>query len=175
MTDATRQDAGPMPGTTRSMVADEGLPRRLVDGYMRTSRASTVGMVVACVFITVGGYAITGNLRSLLVSGAIALVLLAVFFGLRGYAAWQLRRATTAAYPVGEKLTLTVSPEGIDMTTATGRSEVRASAIRKVTVSGEAVLLRLANMPGAAAAIIPRALLPDEDIALLRSGGGHPR
>ncbi|MFS0868259.1 hypothetical protein AB3M83_13105 [Microbacterium sp. 179-B 1A2 NHS] len=170
MTDATGNTAEATAGTTRSMVADAGLSQRLVDGYMRTARGSVWVIVAVCVFIAAGMFALTGNPRSLTATAVPAVVLVAVYVLLRRYAAGQLRRATAAAYPVGEEITLTVSPDGIGMTTATGRSDVRAAAIRKVTVSGEAAVLRLARMPGASAAVIPRALLTDEDIAVLRRG-----
>lgn len=77
------------------------------------------------------------------------------------------RRALLAAMPPGSIVSVALGDDSIRVESAQGLSDVRYSTFRSVRVGRDAVLLRLRG--ASALTALPRPLISDEDIALLRS------
>lgn len=79
----------------------------------------------------------------------------------------QVRRAITTAMPAGSTVGVTLGEETITLFAKNGVSVMAYSTFRAVRVGRHAVILLLRGASVVTA--IPRALLSDEDIALLKS------
>ena len=160
MTDA---DARP------TMIADERLAGRLARAYLRTLRpwvifASVITLAAAGLGVLLASAADPDPIAvGLTVAGLTLVVVCWVLFAVT---AAMAHRATRAAYPAGQPYAIRLTPDGIESNSAMGRTELTYSAISRVTVTGDAVLLRLRNVAGGAA-ILPREALTDEEVARL--------
>lgn len=94
-----------------------------------------------------------------------------VVIALALYAVWlsvaSARRAVRAAMPVESVVWVSLEDEVLKMGSGTRRSDIAYSTFQQVRVGKDAVLLKLRDASVATA--IPRALLTDDDIAVLRS------
>ena len=79
----------------------------------------------------------------------------------------SVRRAITTAMPTGTRVRLQVGEESIRLVATHGVSNMRYSTFTAMRVGRYATLLRLRG--GSVITAIPRVLLSDADIALLRS------
>ncbi|WP_405371597.1 MULTISPECIES: YcxB family protein [unclassified Microbacterium] len=172
MTDAMHDARTPIAGSARTMIADADLPRRLVRDYLTTVKpfngfviASALGMIAVAVL----WYAISMNPRMILQLVPLALLALIVGVAYRRVRASRLRRATQAAYPLGQEIACAVTSDGLEIEAATGRAEIRYAAISGVTISGDTVIVNLVHLEGAAV-LLPRDLLTDDDVTALRTG-----
>ncbi len=77
------------------------------------------------------------------------------------------RRALSAAMPSGSAVRVELEPESIRMIAKNGVSDVTYATFRSVRVGAHAVVLRLRG--SSVVTVIPRSLLSDADVALLKS------
>ncbi|WP_051606397.1 YcxB family protein [Microbacterium sp. CH12i] len=79
----------------------------------------------------------------------------------------SVARAITTAMPAGTTVSASLDEDGIQLAAKRGRSVMVYSTFRAMRVGKHAVLLQLRG--DSAITAVPRALLSDSDIALLRS------
>lgn len=79
----------------------------------------------------------------------------------------SVRRAITTAMPTGTQVRVQLSEEGIQLIAKRGVSNMAYSTFKAMRAGRHAVLLQLRG--GSVVTAIPRVLLSDADIALLRS------
>ncbi|GEK87344.1 YcxB family protein [Microbacterium aerolatum] len=77
------------------------------------------------------------------------------------------RRALSAAMPSGSAVRVELEPESVRMIAKNGVSDVAYSTFRSVRIGKHAAVLRLRG--SSVVTVIPRSLLSDADIALLKS------
>lgn len=157
---------------TRSMVADDDLPRRLARSYLRwqLSRGWWIALFVLAAVLVLAAALLTIFSRgaTLLLLTGLWLVLIAVI----PVSSYLLTlRSARRGYPAGSTIEARVGDDSLYLASALGTSEVRFAALRSVDERHDAVIVRLTSA-GGAALLMPRALFTGDDIARLRAAAG---
>lgn len=163
--------AGP-PSPVAAAVASAELPRLLAREYTAwaLTRPLWVALWVAAAILSVAAAAVSVAARD-----ATLLVLVGAWLALLGVIAALVhgltRSSVSRAFPAGSSFSASFDGAVLTLSSAMGRSEVAAPAVRRVDTSAHAVFLRLTTARGAVA-IVPRAAFPAADLERLRAAVG---
>lgn len=152
----------------RSLVVDEQLASRLARGFLRwqLTRPSWIVLMILTALIVVLSIllTLTGGDGAAWI-GIVMVILLSVVV----IVSWMaVHSSIHRAYPVGSAPTAALTADSLVATSALGTSEIRFSAFRRVDAAGDALLLKVGSTLGPVA-VMPRALLSEEDVAHLRA------
>lgn len=171
MTDAALRDTA----AGKTIVVDRGRAGRLARDHQRTKQTGLWISGILLVALLGGGmFALNGNARSLVLAGFWIVVIVIGFVAIRHLGTQQLTRIIEGLYPVGDRVTVTVTDTGLTVTTSATSLTVAASVIWRISTAPHSVMVRIQGLTGPAM-ILPRELLDDADIARLRAAAPRIR
>lgn len=151
-----------------SLLVDESLAPRVMRGFLRWQLRQPSMIVLLSL---TGGFIALSVVIAVTANPAVAWAGLAlpVLLGASIVVSWRTTRsAVRRAYPVGFVAAACLTDDALHVTSALGTSEILMSAFRRVDTAGDALVVNLGSSAGGTA-IMPRALLSEEDIARLRA------